>query len=55
MKTLFTPGTKQHVISALGETLTRAGKESEGEQGDGQRWAGSQAELKPQQDCDRIS
>lgn len=27
MKTLFTPGTKQHVISALGETLTRAGKE----------------------------
>lgn len=27
LKTLFTPGTKQHVISAPGETLTRAGKE----------------------------
>lgn len=27
LKTLFTPGTKQHVISALGETLTRARKE----------------------------
>lgn len=27
MKTLFTLGTKQHVVSALVETLTRAGKE----------------------------
>lgn len=27
MKRLFTPGTKQHVISALGEILTRGGKE----------------------------
>lgn len=43
LKTLFTPGTKQHVISALGETLTRAGKEGEGggRRGtDGQRQAG---------------
>ena len=42
LKTLFTPGTKQHVISALGETLTTAGKEerkvaeSEGTDRDGQ-------------------
>lgn len=56
LKTLFTPGTKQHVISALGETLTRAGKEGEGGgRTDRDRRAGSEAELKPQQACDWIS
>lgn len=53
LKTLFTPGTKQHVISALGETLTRAGKEGDGGgRTDRDRRAGSEAELKPQQACD---
>lgn len=57
LKTLFTPGTKQHVISALGETLTRVGKEWREAVGTGRRdgQAGSQAELKPQQGHDRIS
>lgn len=38
LKTLFTPGTKQHVISAQGETLTRAeneGREAVGSKGKG--------------------
>lgn len=37
MKRLFTPGTKQHVISALGETLARGGKEGKGAVGTEQR------------------
>lgn len=61
LKTLFTPGTKQHVISALGETLTRVwrggrvgwlgakrGKETE-------KQAGNQKELKSEQECGQIS
>lgn len=56
MKTLFTPGTKQHVISALGETFTRVVEEGMGWGAVGRKGRkgeeGSKAEIKPQHKCD---